>query len=157
MSNLVKTEGYLFDELLWDYIKSFILVHKCFQRNCDNSGVVLAIATLIPGQVRFGYICELCLHYYMISRSGHQKMLYNRIRSEVSTKVIGIADLRQQIRALSDKNLMRLLNIPKTIRNMRPLRSTLGYVFLHKIPQEEEEARKVRLQNIMKRVKHFNL
>jgi len=162
MSKLVKmeTEGYMFDELLWNYIKSFILVHRCVQirAHCLNAGVVLSEVYMIPGQFVCGYICEPCFNFFIESRSNHEKMLYGRIRSEVSTKVIGIADLRQQIKELSDKNLMRLLNIPRTIRNMRPLRSTLSYVFLHKIPQEEEEARIVRLQNIMKQatLKHSN-
>lgn len=155
MTKLVKTEGYLFDELLWNYIKSFILVHRCVQirPKCLNVGVVLSEVYMVPGQFVCGYICEPCFNFFIGSRSNHEKMLYGRIRSEVSTKVIGIADLRKQIKELSDKNLMRLLNIPKTIRNMRPLRSTLSYVFLHKIPQEEEEARIVRLQNIMKRAR----
>jgi hypothetical protein len=148
----------LFDELLWNYIKSFILKQTCIYGNCSHPGVVLAAATLIPGQGRFGYMCVLCFDDYMLFRPQHQKKLYDRIRSEVSTKVIGIAPLRQQIKALSDKNLMRLLNIPKTIRNMRPLRSTLSHVFLYKIPQEEEEARRERLKSIMKlaQMKHVN-
>jgi len=162
MSKLVKmeTEGYLFDEFLWNYIKSFILVHRCTQvrANCLNVGVVLSEVYMVPGQFICRYICEPCFEFFISTRSSREKMLYGRIRSEVSTKVIGIADLRQQIKELSDKNLMRLLNIPRTIRNMRPLRSTLSYVFLHKIPQEEEEARIVRLQNIMKQatLKHSN-
>jgi hypothetical protein len=158
MAKLVKTEGYLFDELLWNYIKSFILVHRCVQirANCLNVGVVLSEVYMVPGQFVCGYICEPCFELFIGSRSNHEKMLYGRIRSEVSTKVIGIADLRKQIKELSDKNLMRLLNIPKTIRNMRPLKSTLSYVFLHKIPQEEEEARIVRLRNIMKQAQIKN-
>ena len=158
MAESLKTEGYLFDELLWNYIKSFILVHKCIQirHSCLNVGVVLSEVHMVPGQFICGYICVPCFELFIGSRSNHEKMLYGRIRSEVSTNVIRVAHLRQQIKELSDKNLMRLLNIPKTIRNMRPLKSTLSYVFLHKIPQEEEEARKVRLQNIMKRIKYSN-
>jgi hypothetical protein len=152
MSKLVKTDGFLFDELLWNYIKSFILLHKCIRANCLNVGVVLSKVYMVPGQFKCGYVCEPCFDFFQKSRPNHEKMLYGRIRSEVSTKVIGVAALRQQIKKLSDKNLMRLLNIPKTIRNMRPLRSTLSYVFLHKIPQENEEARTVRLQNIMKQI-----
>lgn len=144
MSKLVKTEteGYLFDALVWNYIKSFILVHRCTQirAHCLNVGVVLSEVYMVPGQFICGYVCEPCVDFFLESRPNHEKMLYGRIRSEVSTKVIGIADLRQQIRALSDKNLMRLLNIPKTIRNMRPLKSTLSHVFLYKIPAEGEDA-----------------
>lgn len=138
----LNTEGYLFDTLLWNYIKSFILVYKCIRRNCLEPGVVLNAAILIPGQVRFGYICVLCFEHHMLSRPEHQKKLYGRIRSEVSTNVIGIAHLRRRIKALSDKNLMRLLNIPRTIRNMRPLKTTISYVLLYKIPKEEEDAKR---------------
>jgi hypothetical protein len=76
------------------------------------------------------------------TREEYKRGLYRRIRSEVSTNVIGIADLRRRIKALSDKNILRLLNIPITIRNMRPLKSTLSHVFLYKIPAEEEDAKK---------------
>ena len=167
MSKLVKTEteGYLFDALVWNYIKSFILVHECsewcFNPGCSewcfNPGTILVSTFGVGLEMEYYYWCSSCFFNTMLqTREKYKKILYSRIRSEVSTKVIGVADLRQQIKELSDKNLMRLWNIPKTIRNMRPLRSTLSYVFLHKIPQEEEEARIVRLQNIMKQIKCSN-
>ena len=137
----LKTGGYLFDELLWDYIKSFILIHRCsrIRPNCVNDGVVLIEVHMVPGQFICGYICVSCFELFIFWRSHQEKTLYNRIRSEVSTRVIGIAELRKRIKALSDKNLLRLLNIPITIRNMRPLKNTLSHVFLYKIPKEEEE------------------
>ena len=139
----LKTGGYLFDELLWDYIKSFILIHRCsrIRANCVNVGVVLIEVHMVPGQFICGYLCVSCFELCIFWRSHQEKTLYNRIRSEVSTRVIGIAELRKRIKALSDKNLLRLLNIPITIRNMRPLKNTLSHVFLYKIPKEEEDAK----------------
>jgi|688.fasta_scaffold440639_2 hypothetical protein len=156
MSKLVKTDGYLFDELLWNYIKSFILVHECSEW-CFNPGTILLSTFGVGPEMKYYYWCSSCFSNIMLQREKYyKKILYSRIRSEVSTKVIGVADLRKRIKAVSDKTLLRLLNIPKTIRNMRPLRSTLSHVFLHKIPQEEEEARIVRLKNIMKQIKCSN-
>ena len=138
---LVKTEGYQFDDFLWIYIKSFILVHQCARKNCSGPGVVLDEAYLVPGrmEIEYAYICHPCFDLFMVWRPGHKKIIYDRIRSEVSTKVIGIATLRQRVNKLSDKNLLRLLNIPRTVRNKRALRTTLSYVFLYKLPAEEKK------------------
>lgn len=139
MAESLKTEGYLFDELLWNYIKSFILVHKCIEWCCNNPGTILAGTSWTGYQTEYHYQCCSCFSNLMFdTREEYKKILYSRIRSEVSTKVIGVADLRQRIKAVSDKTLLRLLNIPKTIRNMRPLKSILSHVFLYKIPAEKE-------------------
>ena len=138
MAESLKTEGYLFDELLWNYIKSFILVHECSE-GCYNPGTILMSTFGVGPEMEYYYWCSSCFSNTMLqTREEYKKILYSRIRSEVSTKVIGVADLRQRIKAVSDKTLLRLFNIPKTIRNTRPLKSTLGHVFLYKIPAEKE-------------------
>jgi hypothetical protein len=139
----LKTEGYLFDKLLWNHIKSFILAHQCIEWCCNNPGTILAGTSWTGYQTGCHYRCCSCFSNLMFyTREEYKRGLYRRIRSEVSTNVIGIADLRRRIKALSDKNILRLLNIPITIRNMRPLKSTLSHVFLYKIPAEEEDAKK---------------
>jgi hypothetical protein len=142
MAELLKTEGYLFDKLLWNYIKSFVLAHQCIEWCCNNPGTILAGTSWTGYQTEYHYRCCSCFSKLMFdTREEYKRTLYCRVRSEVSTRVIGIAELKRRIKSLSDKNIVRLLNVPQTIRNMRPLKNTLSHVFLYKIPKEKEDAK----------------
>ena len=139
----LKKEEYCFDELLWKYIKTFLLYRGCGLTfgdwRCVNPGTEIYYAQLNPGKVDYFYVCSSCFTK-IFDRKQKEKEVYNVIRQEVSTKVVGIASLRTKIKALSDKNLLRVLSIPTTYRNMRPLQKMKSHVLLHKIPAEEAPA-----------------
>jgi len=138
----LKKEEFCFDELLWNYIKSFILYRRCgfypkpswSSWSCTNPGTEIYLQSE-DMLCEFVYSCRDC-YAKMFVRKHKEKHLYDVIRQEVSTRVVGIASLRSKIRSLSDKNLLRVLNIPMTYRNNRPLKKMRSYVLLYKIPAE---------------------
>lgn len=134
-------EYYCFDELLWNYIKTFIHYRKCdFScfKACENPGTKLFYKILMIGKVKFFYVCLDC-YSNLFNRALKEKEVYSAIRKEVSTKVVSVADLRTKIKVLSDSDLLRVLSIPTTFRNMRPLNKMRSHVLLYKIPAEQEE------------------
>ena len=140
----LKKEQFCFDELLWNYIKSFILYRGCSLYPgsfCTNPGTEICLAQMNLHMCEVVYSCRDC-YAKMFVRKHKEKQLYTVIRQEVSTRVVGIASLRSKIRALTDKNLLRVLSIPMTYRNNRPLKKMKSHVLLYKIPAEEEKAKK---------------
>jgi len=140
----LKKEEYRFDDMLWNYIKTFLLYRGCGlyfgSYSCANPGTQIYYAQMKPGIVEFSYVCLSCFTK-IFDRKEKEDEVYYAIRNEVSTKVVGIAALRSKIKAMSNKNLLRVLSIPPTYRNMRPLRKTRSHVLLYKIPAEETKKR----------------
>jgi hypothetical protein len=132
----LKKEEFCFDEFLWSYIKSFILYRGCclYNNSCTNPGTEIYLRLEDMGE--FVYLCRGC-YAKIFDRTHKEDEVYNLIRQEVSTRVVGIASLKSKIKALSDKNLLRVLSIPPTYRNNRPLKKMRSHVLLYKIPAEK--------------------
>jgi len=142
--SLFKEPQCRFDEYLWNYIKAFVHYRKCdFScfKVCENPGTKIFYKILMMGKVKFFYVCLDC-YSNLFHRKLKEKEVYSAIRKEVSTKVVSVADLRAKIKVLSDTNLLRVLSIPTTFRNMRPLNKMRSHVLLYKIPEEEEAKKK---------------